>query len=482
MVVHTLPGTQTATGPAAQPWRALPAVSVAAALIILNSSSMNVALPVVVRDLDAGPFAASWLLLSYGLAQVSLLVLAGRIADVLGRRRVYLTGLAAFAAASLLAGLAPSVHVLIAARLLQGATSAMILANGVAAITEFFTGQRLQRALGLHQGVLASVGMAGPALGGLLAQHHWRWVFWINVPIALAILAWTAATMPRHPACSSDPLDWPGALLLAGWTAPLMLALTTTGEHGPTLQALGWAAAALTAAPMFLLRQRRARHPLIKPSVLTDRNFTTASLAALLIAPAKWGAALLIVLYLQTAGTMTPAQAGLASLPVPIASLLASPLAGIASARWGPRTVAVAGAVTTAYGMAITAAVIGPATPYPALAAGLAIAAAGAALFTTANMTLIMAGTGREQPGALNGARLTTLNLGTALSAAIFLPLVGAALPATARHLVFQDAAHIPAALTPTLIGGYRLTFALLAATALLACLPHPLRRTPLTA
>ncbi|MFD0657631.1 MFS transporter [Thermocatellispora tengchongensis] len=184
-------------------WRVCSVTSLGLILIGLSGSTLNVALPEVVRHFRADAFGASWILLSFLLVNTATLVLFGRVADLLGRREVYLAGFAVFTAASLLAGLAPNVPVLVALRALQAVGAAMILANGTVIITDAFPPDRLSQGMGVYIGTLSIAQLAGPTVGGLIAQAAgWQWIFWVNVPAGLVALLWGPA---RCAGCRAAP-------------------------------------------------------------------------------------------------------------------------------------------------------------------------------------------------------------------------------------------------------------------------------------
>ncbi|MFC6896247.1 MFS transporter [Nonomuraea dietziae] len=164
-------------------WRVCSVTSLGLVLIGIAGSTLNVALPAVVRHFHATPFEASWILLAFLLVNTASLVFFGRVADLLGRREVYLAGFALFTLASLLAGLSPDVWFLVAMRVVQAIGSAMILANGTVIITAAFPPDRLSQGMGVYIGTLSVAQLAGPTVGGLIAEAAgWQWIFWVNVP------------------------------------------------------------------------------------------------------------------------------------------------------------------------------------------------------------------------------------------------------------------------------------------------------------
>ncbi|GAA3959223.1 hypothetical protein GCM10023085_47000 [Actinomadura viridis] len=463
-----------APAPCPDPWRVLSAVGLGTVLLVVNVSTLNIALPVVVRHFGAGAAAAGWILLAFMLAQTGLLMVFGRVADVFGRRGTYLCGLAVFTLASLLAGFAPDVTTLIVLRALQGVGGAVLLANGTAIIAWAFGPARLSQGLGVYLGILGAAPLLGPSIGGYLAETAgWQWVFWFNVPLGALALGWGLLSLPRVPRGPREPIDYLGAVLLVGWLSGLVISLTEAGARGWTgpLTAGGLAAAALL-LPWFVLRQRRARYPLVDLALFGDRRFTQGSVAALFNTLARFGTLLLLALFLQAVSGMTPAQAGLAVLPGPLAGMVAAPVGGFLSRRVSPRTLAVAGSAITSAGLAVTLPLLSGDTPYALVALCLVAVSAGSGIFATGNTAAILAAVPPERLGIANGLRMTLQNVGNVLSGAFCLTLAASALARADRHLLYQGAAaEMSRSSLGALADGYQRAFALLLAASLIATL-----------
>ncbi|WP_147312541.1 DHA2 family efflux MFS transporter permease subunit [Thermomonospora umbrina] len=456
----------------AGPWRVLSVVTLGTLLLVVNMTTLNIALPVVVRHFDAGAFAASWLVLGFMLVQTSLLMVFGRMSDVFGRRRMYLTGLAVFTLANLLAGFAPSIEVLIALRVLAAVGGSVLLANGTAFIAHAFPAGRLSEGLGVYFGVLTAAPLIGPSAGGLIVESAgWQWVFWFNVPIGVIALGWAAWSLPRLAPGAREPIDLLGAVLLCGWLGGLLLSLSEGGSHGWTTPAsLAGVVAFAVLVPVFALRQRRARHPLVDVSLFADRNFSLASLAAFCNNLGRAGSVLLMALFLQVVSGMTPAEAGLAVLPGPLAGMIAAPVGGFIGRRVQARTIAAAGSATATAGLLLAFLVLDEDTSYAPIAVSLVLVAVGSGLFTTGNTAAVLATIPSERLGVVNGLRMTLLNVGNVMGAALCLTLAASALAAADRRLLYGGAA---ASLEPgelgDLVTGYHRAFAVLFAASLIA-------------
>ncbi|MFI0348949.1 DHA2 family efflux MFS transporter permease subunit [Actinomadura sp. 9N407] len=452
----------------------LSAVSLGTVLLVVNVSTLNIALPVVVRHFDASAAASSWLLLSFMLAQTGLLMVFGRLADVFGRRGTYLCGLAVFTLASLLAGFSPNVETLIAMRVMQGIGGAVLLANGTAIIAQAFGPARLGQGMGVYLGVLGAAPLLGPSIGGYLAETAgWQWVFWFNVPLGLTALAWGFRSLPRIPHGPREPIDILGAVLLIGWLGGLVVAFSEAGSGGWSAPlTLAGAIACALLLPVFVVRQRRSRHPLVDLALFADRGFTLGSMAALFNTLARFGTLLLLALFLQAVSGMTPAQAGLAVLPGPLAGMIAAPIGGFLSRRVRPRTLAVAGSATVCAGLAMMLPLLSADTPYPLVALCLVLVSAGSGVFATGNTAAILGRVPSERLGIANGLRMTLQNVGNVMSAALCLALAASALARTDRHLLYQGAAgELSGGSLGALVDGYQRAFALLLAASVIATL-----------
>ncbi|WP_254716545.1 MFS transporter [Actinomadura sp. WMMB 499] len=449
-------------------WRVLSVITVGSMLTGMNASTLNVALPVVARHFDAGPSAAHWVLLSFMLTNTVLLVLFGRISDVVGRRTMNLGGYALFTLSSLLLGLAPSIEVLIALRVVQAIGFAMILANSTALIAHAFPADRLSQGMGVYISAISLAQVLGPSVGGLIAASAgWRWVFWFNVPIGLLAVCWGAVTLRKVPRGPREPIDVRGTLLLLGWLGGLLFAVSESS-------ALGWDAAVVRAGllacavllPVFWWTQRRTAHPLIDVSLYRDAAFSLANLAAFLHTLARFGVVLIFSLFFQGLWRVDAGTAGLAVLPVPIAMLASSPLAGLLARLAGARTVAVFGPACTAAGLLVLLPALDAGTPYWMFAVGLALMGAGSGIFLTCNTTAIMSRVPDDRLGAVNGQRLTLQNVGNTLGIAMSLTLITGPLPASQRPQVY-------AGLVPgtgdALLTGYRHAVIVMTAMALLS-------------
>jgi EmrB/QacA subfamily drug resistance transporter len=420
-----------------QAWLTLSVVSLASVFSGMATSALNVALPTVVRHFSADATAASWILLSFMLIQTLLLVTFGRIADMFGRRRMYLPGLAVFTAASLAAGLAPSAWALVGLRAVQAAGAAMLLAISAALVTDAFPRHRLGQGMGIYLASFSVAQLLGPTVGGFLAANAgWRWLFWYNVPVGVLCLVWGAfALRPSPRPAERATLDLTGNLMLFATLGVGLVGLSQATSLGWTdplvLGGLGLSAALI---PVFLWLERRARHPLIDLSLFADRSFGYGLAASFLNPISQVGVILLIALYFQAVTGQDPLTAGLRVLPVAMASLVFSSTSGLVQRFIPASALAAVGNLITAVGVAILFVSVGPQVNDLGLTVGMVLAGAGSGLFMPSNTTAILARVPSNQLGVANAMRLTLLNVGFVLGTALILSILTSPLPLALRR------------------------------------------------
>jgi EmrB/QacA subfamily drug resistance transporter len=333
---------------------ALLVIAAAQLLMVMDGTIVTVGLPVIADGLDIPETDLDWVLTSYALAFGGLLLAGGRAGDLFGRRRLFRVGLVVFLAASLLGGVAGNGTVLIAARVLQGVGAAIVAPAALSLLADTFpAGPERNKALGVY-GAMGGLGsVVGLLLGGVLTEYlGWRWIMFVNIPIALLVLAGTFAVSPGTR--ERGRIDLPGAATVTLALGSLVYAINRAGSHGagdPLALAFGAGAAALFAA--FLLIQRSTRSPMLPPRVLADRGRLGANLVMLLMGAGQLATFYFLTLYMQSIKQYSPVITGLAYLPFAIGIGLGSGLIGPRlQARTSTRDV-------LAIGLAVAAAAMG---------------------------------------------------------------------------------------------------------------------------
>ncbi len=322
-------------------------------IAFLDSTVVNVALPHIGEDLDAGVGGLQWVLTGYLLAVSSLILLGGSLGDRFGRKRVFQIGVVVFAAASLGCAVAPTVVMLVAARVAQGVGGALLTPGSLAILEASFRREDRARAIGAWSGLSGVASAIGPFVGGWLVDAaSWRWIFLINLPLSAAVLAVAARHVPE----SSDPdaprhVDVPGALLVALGLGGLSWGLIAAGDDGWAATAV-WAplVAGVVALVLFVVVERRSPYPMVPPGLFAIPQFRAANLVTLAVYAALGGTFFLLVIQLQTVLGYSAVEAGAATLPITLLMLTLSSRSGALAARIGPRLQMTAGPLLVALG------------------------------------------------------------------------------------------------------------------------------------
>lgn len=330
----------------------LTAAIVGSAMTFIDGSAVNVALPVMQRELHATAAEMQWVVEAYALFLAALILLGGSLGDLYGRRRMFALGVAIFAVASLACGVAPGVAMLIAARCVQGIGAALAVPESLALISATFTGEERGRAIGTWSGFASMTAAAGPVLGGWLAQHvSWRGVFFINLPLAIVVLAIAARAIPE----SRDEempqrLDVPGAVLATVGLGLLTFGLIRTQGRVPDALAGGSVVLGLALVAAFVAVERRSSAPMMPLDLFASRAFSAANVYTFFLYAALSGSLYFFPFVLIDVQHYTPTAAGAAFLPFIVLQFTLSRWSGGLMGRIGARLPLIAGALLAAAG------------------------------------------------------------------------------------------------------------------------------------
>ena len=363
---------QLRTGSTAGRW-VLAATVLGSAMVMLDSTVVNVALPTIGRNLHASLGGLQWTVTAYTLTLAGLILLGGSLGDRLGRRKVFLIGVVWFALASALCGLAPDIAVLIGARVLQGVGGALLTPGSLAIIQATFAPDDRPRAVGAWSGLGGVAAAVGPIVGGWLVQTAgWRWVFLLNLPLAAVVVAVTVRHVPEtRDEAARGGFDVRGAMLAALALAGLTYGLIESQEPSQMVAVVVAALLGVAAAAGFIVTERRRTRapekvpPMLPLDVFASRQFTAINIITFLVYGAFGGLLFLLVLQLQVVSGYSPLKAGSALLPVTFLMLLLSARSGSLAQRFGPRWLMTGGIAGTAIGMALMGR-IGPGASYVA--------------------------------------------------------------------------------------------------------------------
>jgi EmrB/QacA subfamily drug resistance transporter len=335
----------------ARKWWTLAAVAFGLFMIMLDNTVVNVALPSIAADLNIGLSELEWIVTGYALTFASLMLTGGKLADLLGRRLIFIVGLAIFTLSSLVCGLAGSGELLIGARVVQGAGAALMNPATLSIIAATFPPRQRGMAIGIWAGVSAMALAIGPLVGGLLTEHiSWSWIFFVNVPIGVIAIAASLLLIPESKDESVEQrLDLPGLLTSGISLFALTYGLIEANTYGWTSsRILGAFAVAVAMLVAFVLLETRQRLPMLDLSLFRNGTFAGANLAVLLVALAMFGVFFFVSLYMQGVLGYSAVQTGAAFLPLTILIMLTAPIAGKSSDRFGSRWLMTVGMILIA--------------------------------------------------------------------------------------------------------------------------------------
>lgn len=412
-------------------WTVLALLGLAQFMLIIDVTVVNVALPSIGRDLGLDRAGLTWTVTAYTLVFGSLLLLGGRLADAVGRRRMFLAGLGLFTAASLASGLAPDGSVLIAARAAQGIGAAMLSPAALSIITTTFQGAERARALGVWAALAGSGAAVGVVLGGLLtAGPGWQWIFFINVPVGIAVGLGVARLVAAGAARQGlGSLDIPGAVAATATVGLLLFGLIGAGDAGwGSIATLGGLGLAIATGAVFVWLESAARLPLVRLGML-GRRALSGSLAVFLAASGLLGAGFFLnSLYLQRLIGLSALEVGLAFLPVALATIVGAHLASTAIARIGGRSTALIGLTLAAIGAAFLARLPAQGDVIVDVLPGFVVLAGGIGMtFVAATITAFSEVT-HHDAGMASGLVNTSHELGLAIGVAVASTVAAASL------------------------------------------------------
>jgi EmrB/QacA subfamily drug resistance transporter len=404
-------------------WFGLAVLCSAFFMVILDVAIVNVALPTIQVDLDFSQKNLQWVVSAYALTFGGLLLLGGRVADLLGRRRILMIGIALFAVASLLAGLAWSDAVLIFSRALQGVGAALMTPAALSILmTTFQEGKERNTALGIWGAVGASGGTIGVLLGGILTDTiGWEWIFFLNVPIALAVIALAPALLRESRAePTARRFDFAGALSVTAGIAVLVYTLVEANDAGwGSAQTIGLFALSAALLAVFALVELRTRAPIMPFSIFRIRAVTGANLAGLALGGAVFGMIFVLTLYMQQVLGYTPLETGLAWLAMSLTALLSSIIGSAVVTRIGMRAPLIAGLLVGAVGLVLLSQISAGGSYVGDLLPGLLVVGSGIGLSFVAVSIGALEGVRERDAGLASGLLNTTQQVGGALGVAV---------------------------------------------------------------
>ncbi len=403
-------------------------------MVILDATIVNVALPAIQKALGfTNDAQLQWIVTAYALAFGGFLLLGGRLADLFGRRRIFLAGVALFATASLAGGLAQSPTMLITFRTIQGLGGALLAPSALSLVLNIFKeGHERNRALGVWSMVAGGGGAVGLLLGGILTQYaNWRWIFFINIPIAIGVLIAARMYVPVAAATQKQRVDYAGAVAVTASLMSLVYALAEAAQKGWGAGITIWsfvASAVLMFA--FIINEMRVKHPLVKLSILRRRNVTGGTVLGLLMPAALFGMFFYLSIYLQQILHYSPTKTGLADVPFTLVLII---IAGVLSpkiAKINPKPILVVGPLVVGAGLLYLSRLPLHANYWTDILPGVVLMAAGMASFFVTNTVVATTGSTHEEAGLVSGL----LNTGQQIGGAVGLAVLSVVSTAATKH------------------------------------------------
>jgi EmrB/QacA subfamily drug resistance transporter len=459
----------TESAPVSRKGLALLLLAAAQFIVVLDASIVNVALPSMGRDLDFSQEDLSWVVNAYTLVFGGFLLLGGRLADLLGRRRIFVAGLILFSAASLAGGLAQSPEWLVAARAVQGLGAAILSPAALSIITTTFAeGAERNRAMGVWGAVAGSGGAAGVLFGGILTEYAgWEWVLFVNVPIGIAVAFFATRILPESRITGPRHFDVAGAVSITAGLSLLVYALVDAVNAGwGSTQTIGMIALSAVLIAGFLFIESRSPNPLVSFRIFRNRTLTGANVVGLLVAMALFAMFFFVSLYMQQVLGYDALKAGLAYLPLAFGIIVSAGIASVLVTRVGFKPTLIAGLLLTAGGL-IWFAQVSPDGDYVSdiLPASL-LAAFGLGFAFVPMMIAAVSGVSAQDAGLASGLINTSQQVGGALGLAILATVAN-----SRTDDVMAQAGGDPHALPTALTEGFQDAFAVGAGFAIVGAL-----------
>ncbi|MFC4114773.1 DHA2 family efflux MFS transporter permease subunit [Nonomuraea zeae] len=433
------------TGTGGNPWLVLLAVSLGVIMVMLDGTVVGIANPVIQTDLKASLSDLQWVTSGYLLALAVFLITAGKLGDLFGHKRIFLIGVAGFAISSVGIGLSANladiipgvspVGALIGLRVLQGLFGALLQPAALALLRSAFPGEKLNQAMGAWGAIIGLSSAAGPIVGGVLVENvSWESVFFINAPVGVIALVMGIFLIKDSRSKTLARIDWLGVVLLSGAMFSLVWTIIKAPEWGwGDSTTLTFVAAFVVLIAAFILWQSRAKQPLVPLSLFRNASISIGTVLMMMVAFAMFGAMFFLGFFFQGVHGLSPLDAGLRMLPMSAGMIVASPLAGMAIGKLGPKITMAAGLLITAFSMflmsqlSIDASFIESGIPFLLLAFGLSPVFVGATEIIVGNAPVELSGVagGLQQSAMQVGGALGTAILGAVMASEISSKLPG---------------------------------------------------------
>ncbi|GAB2867644.1 DHA2 family efflux MFS transporter permease subunit [Actinoallomurus bryophytorum] len=440
------------------PWAILAVLSLGFFMTLLDLTIVNIAIPDMVGRLDASLDQILWVVNAYALALAVLLITAGRLGDLRGKKTLYLSGVGLFTLASLACGLAQGPGQLIAFRAIQGIGAAMLIPQTLSMIIEVFPAEKRGAALGVWGATAGLSGAVGPSFGGLLVSRlDWRWIFFVNVPIGVLVIAAGLVVMPAAKRTVRHRFDVPGVVLASISLFCLAFGLIEGEKYDWNGLIQAMIAVAVVTMAIFLVYQRgqQDNEPLVPFELFRERGFTLINFVGVAVSFGIVGLSLPLTIYLQSVLGFSAVKAGLLMLPLAAGAVISAGPAGVLSQRLGGKYILMAGLTAFGGGMVWVAAAAGAGSGGGVVIAPLFVTGLGAGCTFTPMASEVMRNVPARLSGAASGVNNALRQVGSVLAAAVVGAVLQARLASSLREQAQQRAGEIPAAYRDRFVQGF---------------------------
>jgi len=420
-------------------WIALSCTTIGALFSVLSGSTLMIALPVIMKDLHAGMGIVTWILMGYMLIMTILVPSVGRVADMFGRKKLYVSGFAVFTIASFFCATASNGVWLLAFRMIQAVGGALMIANSTAIVADVFPREELGKALGINGMIISIASVIGPILGGFLIQIGWRSIFYINIPIGIVGTLWAAFQLKEdYVETEKQKFDWVGTFTFSVGMLSLLLALTLGGFTGwLQLPVLVLFLASVVFLVLFVRTEKKSAAPMLDLQLFRIRALAFAYASNLMNGIARGAVTFLLIFYFQGIKGVDPIHAGILLAPIAVSMMIASPVSGYFSDKYGARVLSSIGLLISAFGL-LGMVFITEKTPYSVLILYMFVLGLGSGMFFSPNSSSIMGMVPAGKRGIAAGVRTMALNAGNVLSIAISMAIISSSISQEAMQGLFM--------------------------------------------
>ncbi|WP_010236659.1 MFS transporter [Clostridium arbusti] len=419
-------------------WVALSCTTLGALFSVLSGSTLMIALPVIMKDLNASMSIVVWTIMGYMLSLTILVPSIGRIADMIGRKKLYVSGFAVFTIASIFCAMSKNGVELLIFRMIQSVGASLMMANSTAIVADAFPKRQLGKALGINTMVISTGAVIGPILGGFLINVGWRSIFYINIPIGIIGTLWAAIQLKEmKPSTEKQKFDWLGTITFSIGMLALLMALSLGGFVG-WLNLLVIAAFIIAAIFMiiFVKIESIIDYPMLDLRLLKNRVLAFAYASNLLNGVARGAVTFLLVFYFQGIKGIDPTVAGMLLSPFAISMMVVSPISGLLADKYGARVLSSVGLLISAVGL-FGMMRISQSTSLTELVIYMLIMGFGSGMFFSPNTTSIMSVVPANERGIAASLRLMMNNAGTVISIAISMAILSSSISQDSMQALF---------------------------------------------